>query len=134
MILPYDDNADLMTKPVKRPTPGWKSLRTTCLVDVMANVRKLSIKDLRAFAYLCATFLNMKLSISQNANRMYLVFDPYNTRTQKEEKDLQQHLLGLVWWLPINMDTLWSSVSDKAKLQSYEKIWNGKCGECVPRS
>ena len=41
------------------PTSGWKSIRTTYQVDVMANVRKMKIKGLRTFADFCSTFLNM---------------------------------------------------------------------------
>ena len=69
------DEDGLMKKPVKSvlchemensltsddmvPTSGWKSIRTTYLVDVMTNVRKIRIKGLRIFANFCSTFLNM---------------------------------------------------------------------------
>ena len=79
------DEAGLMKKPVKSalchemekcltsddmvPHSGWKSIRTTYLVDIMANVRKKRIKGLRTFADFCSTFLNMMLAICKNKTK-----------------------------------------------------------------
>ena len=57
------------------PPFGWKSKRTTYLVDVMANVRKIRVKGLRTFADFCLTFLNMLLAICKNETKIELVVD-----------------------------------------------------------
>ena len=57
------------------PPSGWKSKRTTYIVDVMANVRKIRVKSLRTFADFCSTFLNMLLAICKNETKIELVFD-----------------------------------------------------------
>ena len=69
------------------PPSGWKSIRTTYLVDVMANVRKMRIKGLRTFADFCSTFLNMLnmlLAIFKNATKIDLVFDSYKEGSVKD--------------------------------------------------
>ena len=57
------------------PPSGWKSKRTTYLVDVMVNVRKRRVTGLRTFADFCSTFLNMLLAICKNETKIELVFD-----------------------------------------------------------
>lgn len=65
------------------PQSGWKSLSSTYLVDVMVNVRKISLKGLHTFADLCSTFLNMLLAICKNAARIVLAFDSYDEGSVK---------------------------------------------------
>ena len=57
------------------PSSGLKSLRTTCLVDVISNIRKIRFKGLRTFVDLCSIFLNMLIAICKNETRLYLMFD-----------------------------------------------------------
>ena len=66
------------------PPPGWKSTRTTYLVDGMPNVRKKRIKGLRKFADFCPTFLNMLLAICKNETKIRLVFDSYKESSVKD--------------------------------------------------
>ena len=56
---------------------NWKSLRTTYLVDDLANVRKISTEGLHAFAGLCSTSFNIMLAICQNAYMIDFVFGSY---------------------------------------------------------
>ena len=99
------DEDGLMKKPVKSapchemekcltsddmvPPSGWKSIRTTYLVDVMANVRKIRIKGLRIFADFSSTFLNMLLAICKKATRIELVFDSYKEGSGKERREVE---------------------------------------------
>ena len=66
------------------PPSGWKSIRTTYLVDAMANVRKIRIKGLRTFADFCSTFLIMFLAIYKNETKIELVFDSYEEGSFKD--------------------------------------------------
>ena len=66
------------------PLSGWKSIRTTYLVDVMAYVRKIRIKGLWTFADFCSTFLNMLLAICKNETKIELVFDSYKVASVKD--------------------------------------------------
>ena len=107
------------------PPSGWKSIRTTYLVDVMANVIKIRIKGLQTFADFCSTFLNMLLAIFKNAARIILVFDSYEEGSVKDTersrrsaiKPIEISMIAEDTPLPVNMDTFWASVSNKAKLQ-----------------
>ena len=137
----YDDGG-LMKKPVKSalchelekclnsadmvPPSDWKSIGTAYLLDVMANVRKISTKGLRTFADLCSNFLNMMLAICKNANRIDLVFDSYNEGSVKDTErsrrstvtPIEISIVAEDTPLPVNMDTFWASISNKAKLQA----------------
>ena len=107
------------------PPSGWKSIGTTYLVDVMANVRKIRTKGLQTFADFCSTFLNMLLAICKNATRIDLVFDFYKEGSVKDTersrrstmKPIEISMKAEDTPLPVNMDTFWASVSNKAKLQ-----------------
>ena len=106
------------------PPSGWKKIRTTHLVDVMANVRKIRTKGLRTFADFCST-LNMLLAICKKATRIDLVFDFYKEGSVKDTerrrrstmKPIEISMIAEDTPLPVNMDTFWASVSNKAKLQ-----------------
>ena len=109
------------------PPSGWKSIRTAYLVDVMANVRKIRMKGLRTFADFCSTFLDMLLAISKKATRIDLVFDSYREGSVKDTersrrstmKTFEISMIAEDTPLPVNMDTVWASVSNKAKLQMF---------------
>ena len=108
------------------PPSGWKSIRTTNLVDVMANFRKIRIKVLWTFADFCSTFLNMLLAICKNSTRIDLVFDSYKEgsvkdtkRSRSTMKPIEISMIAEDTPLPVNMDTFWASVSNKAKLQMF---------------
>ena len=109
------------------PPSGWKSIRTTYLVDVMANIRKIRIKGLRTFADFCSSFLNMLLAICKNATRIDLVFDSYKEGSVKDTersrrstmKPIEISMIAEDTPLPVNMDAFWASVSNKAKLQMF---------------
>ena len=109
------------------PPSGWKSIRTTYLVDVMANVRKIGIKGLRTFADFCSTFLNMLLDICKNATRIDLVFDSYKEGSGKDTersrrstmKPIEISMKAEDTPLPVNIDTFRETVSNKAKLQMF---------------
>ena len=109
------------------PPSGWKSIITTYLVDVMANARKIRIQGLRTFADLCLTFLNMLLAICKNATRIDLAFDSYKEGPIKDtersrrstRKPIEISMIADDTPLPVNMDTLWASVSNKANFKCF---------------
>ena len=95
------------------PSSGWKSIRTTYQVDVMAYVRQIRIKGLRTFADFRSTFLNMLLAICKNATRTDLVFDSYKEGSVKDTersrkstmKPIEISMIAGDTPLPANMDT-----------------------------
>ena len=109
------------------PPSEWKDLRTAYLVDVMANVRKTSIKGLRTFAHFCSAFLNMIQAICQSASRIDLVFDSYHEGSVKDTErsrrstvmPIEISMVADNTPLTVNMDTFWVSVSNQAKLQAF---------------
>ena len=90
--------------------------------------RKIRTKGLE-FADFCSTFLNMLLAICKNATRIDLVFDFYKEGSAKDTgrsrrstmKSIEISMIPEDTPLPINMDTIWASVSNKAKLQMILK-------------
>ena len=92
----------------------------------MANVRKIRIKVLWTFADFCSTFLNILLAICKNSTRIDLVFDSHKEGSVRDTKNsrstmkpIEISLIAKDTPLPVNMDTFWASVSNKAKLQMF---------------
>ena len=93
----------------------------------MANIRKIRTKVLRTFADFCSTFLNMLLAICKNATRIDLVFDSYKEISVKDTersrrstmKPIEISMIAEDTPLPVNMDTFWTSVSNKVKFQMF---------------
>jgi hypothetical protein len=99
---------------------------TAYLVDMMANVRKVGLKDLSTFADLCKSVISMIRKNAVNADRIDLVFDSYEEGTIKDaerERRNKTHPIEVATIdsktaLPVEMDRFWSSNKNKLHLES----------------
>ena len=69
------------------------AMKTGCIVDVMANVRKMKTSNVRTFGEFCSNTLNATYCIAKCASKTYSVFDSYvemsikDSERQKRECD-----------------------------------------------
>ena len=139
---PLFDDEGLMTKPIKSeivheleahlsdqdprtPRPD-DSMGTCCIVDVMANIRKIQTKSSKNFGDFCDAFLGYVASTAKGASRIDFVFDSYmgtslkdSERQRREKKSpIELHDVSRETPLPREMDRFWPSSVNKAKFES----------------
>ena len=139
---PLFDYEGLMTKPVKSEmvheleaklkendprTPKYDNLAgTCCIVDVMANIRKIPTKSSKTFGDFSDAFLSYIASTAKGASRIDLVFDSYfemslkHSERQRRAKKLpiELHDVSRDTPLPRQMDKFWPSNVNKANFES----------------
>lgn len=143
----FDANG-LMTKPHKSslmqelektlsscdyvPENEWFECNTSCLVDVMANLRKVNIRGLKTFAEMSDRFFSMVTMQIKSSSRVDFVFDSYLDGSVKDSERLRRtnvtKSIELVdisdgTPLPVKMETFWPSNNNKMKLQIYIANW-----------
>ncbi|KAL4238796.1 hypothetical protein ACF0H5_003503 [Mactra antiquata] len=104
----------------------WCEMNTVWLVDVMANIRKINIRGLKTFEHLCNSFLRMISMLCSKATRVDFVFDSYVETSVKQSERIRRYTTKSIEIcsinedtpLPANMDTFWSSNSNKCKFQT----------------
>lgn len=117
--------SNLIDEDQKEPNFTEPSVRTAYIVDVMANVRKISPREHNTFGEYCSAILDYVSNSSKHAHRIDLVFDSYIDLSVKdsERKRREGHQpieLNLVMEdtpLPVEMDRFWPSNENKHKLQ-----------------
>ena len=103
----------------------WNPMRCTCVVDVMANIRRTNTKNVKSFKEFLDTFLTSVLSLCRHASRIDFVFDSYIEGSVKDSERLRRSdhkpieiaNLTLLTPMPKDLTTFWSSNSNKMKLQ-----------------
>ena len=102
------------------------SLKTGCIVDVMANVRKIKVNDMDDFGEFCDGMMQLVQHASKGASRIDLVFDSYLDRSikdserQKRETKTPIDLMEMdrKTPIPVQMDRFWPSNKNKANLET----------------
>ena len=144
------DNERLMKRPVKSMliqevekylspedyvSPShWHQSKTTFLVDVMACIRRLTVKRLNTFGDLCNSLVDYILNIAVGASRIDFVFNTYIENSVKDsERSRRRHSTAVEIScvangtpLPVDMDSFWSSSNNKTKLQHMLREHLGK--------
>ena len=101
-------------------------MKITYLVDVMSNIRKLSVKTKETFGDSCQSFINYIFSLCKNNDDIHFVFDSYLNGSVKDSersrryqtKPIDIHILNNDTPIPVDMTTFWNSNTNKQKLQS----------------
>lgn len=107
----------------------WEPLSSAVMVDVMANIRKVSTKNLTLFSQLVKEFLTTTTRALKDQKRIDFVFDSYFEQSIKESERSRRttgpviELASIDKNRPIaaDMRTFWPSSQNKLKLQMYIK-------------
>ena len=100
-------------------------LKTAYLVDVMANIRKIKIKENKTFGHLCKSFFNYVFKIGEVTDRIDFVFDSYMEGSIKDSERRRRQTVAAIDLndienstpLPVEMDRFWGSSNNKLKLE-----------------
>lgn len=103
----------------------WPTSPTGYIIDVMANVRKTTAAT--TFGELFANFLDVILKLCRNPQRIDFIFDSYLEMSAKESERQRRSSkvpilvssIAVDTRLPKDMETFWSSSTNKAKLQEF---------------
>lgn len=114
-----------------KPPSEWAMSNNTTLIDVMGNVRRLSLKGLKTFGDLCLTFSNSVSRLCKSADRIDLVFDAYIDGSVKDServrrttnKPVEISIISEQTPLPVNMESFWPANTNKVKLQNLIRKW-----------
>ena len=104
-------------------------MNDTYIVDVMANVRKIDVKNMKYFGELCQSFLSYVLNICRNADQIHFVFDSYRDGTVKDSERSRRYqsypidisIITDNTPIPVDMSSFWASNNNKQKFQSLLK-------------
>ena len=99
--------------------------KTAYLVDVMANIRKIKIKENKTFGNFCKSFFSYVFTIGQETDRIDFVFDSYMEGSIKDSERRRRQKVAAIDLndienstpLPVEMDRFWGSSNNKLKLQ-----------------
>ena len=121
--------------------PNFDTMRPACLVDVMANIRKIKTKprEIKTFGEFVHIFLNFVKHSANGSSRVDLVFDSYLEKTIKDSERKRRARTPAVELnkveretpLPVQMEKFWPSSKNKASLETlihHDAIlypWNG---------
>ena len=108
--------------------PNADTMMTACLVDVMANVRKIKTKtrETKTFGEFVHNFLNFVKNSAHGASRVDLVFDSYLDKTIKDSERKRRARTSAVELnkveretpLPVQIEKFWPSSKNKANLET----------------
>ena len=108
----------------------------------MAYLRKIKTKTLKAFGDLCDKTLKMVLIKATKASRIDFVFDTYIEGSIKDaervrrstQKAIEINNIVAETRLPVDMETFWSSNSNKTKLQLLFRHDSNRSFKAVSRN
>ena len=63
-----------------------KRFKSVALVDVMNNVRKVSVRNLKTFGDFCVKFGDLMIACSSDASRIDFVYDSYSQGSVKDSE------------------------------------------------
>jgi len=68
----------------------WNEVNTVYLVDVMAYIRKVAVRNLHTFGDLCTAFIQMIMHICKYADRIDFIFDSYVEMSIKDSERIRR--------------------------------------------
>jgi hypothetical protein len=96
----------------KRVPAQDSELQPPCIADVMANIRKITTKDIQTFGKFCEQFLHHVCGVVRGSERLDLMFDSYvqgsikdSERNHRQRKaPIEMNYIKSDTPLPVEMD------------------------------